>query len=563
MDTDKDDTTTSTNTDKNDMLNFLKYAYNFIFENQYEIKEAPWQLFIYTIYGQQINKEADVITAQVGRKSNLLSTNIYRDYMEFLSKPHIYTRWRTKQLNAITSLLNNTYAKGTLHVCSNPYDQNALKNYVYERERQNPSVLKAFRLLVMMDNLHDFGKPRGKGPGRYLVKQTTVDTFIDKINTELGLEKRFEESEEVNDKLTTSNFGSGWELGLLLQLSCNLDKKNPTSCLNFIVKIPQEYIKEYIRTLLNNNTWSNDTLGKQRAAINKYFYKYPIENPKNGKEVTQHEHDINRTHLYFSAFDGFDEYVDLKEGSHPEEQKVPCRKDPTLCMITDPYHPNQMIAYEAKLDYPNMEVSRQFNQQYGIGGKDMRNCRMEDSMDTDQKDTGCNYKRADGITECQTYLSDHLKDQGRQVNNYIDTGEDLSQFQPSVTFFFVLKFLGDYMQVREAKKQNFVFLTQDSMQFIIGAFIGAPVIRPDLTHDTKALFLSRACVELYKNIKRKMRKRGYDEVSSTPNTGVGQKPRQIFRAKRKKRKENIPISSQFLFPNFEGLNINPSFMSIN
>ena len=70
------------------------------------------------------------------------------------------------------------------------------------------------------------------------------------------------------------------------------------------------------------------------------------------------------------------------------------------------------------------------------------------------------------------WFSPHFPDQDHR-NQPIQT-----LFNKSNTgFFLTLKALGDYMQLKEARHENIIFITQDSMQFLIGAYIGTKVIK--------------------------------------------------------------------------------------
>ena len=159
----------------------------------------------------------------------------------------------------------------------------------------------------------------------------------------------------------------------------------------------------------------------------------------------------NKKSLDFSIFDG-------NPKTRPSATDI---IEQSIC--TEQIYNDSKIKYETKNNL-GKEISRKFNDPYGNGGTNIKACKKNNN-------DNCDYIRADKVNNVYlTNVQDHLEEQATNAIKAINDGADS-------TFFLTLKALGDYMQLIEAKKRGYFFITQDTMQFLIGAYIGTKVIK--------------------------------------------------------------------------------------
>lgn len=314
--------------------------------------------------------------------------------------------------------------------------------------------------LLMFDNIHDFGKPRLPYKPRDFEGLCTDDVEASEkdfciVNYILELIAKKNKDPSFYDKYRIGEynyFGNGWEFNLLDKIANKVSYIKTTNFTGFTQKLNN----------LNPDTqWSNDTVS---SADRKIIQKM--------REILG-----ERITLYSSAFDGF-------------KETFPTLGDSSICV------PLSQVEINVEGTYDNMMVQytldtgqliRRFNSKYGQGGTDSRDCTSLSES--------CDFKRADTITTAcrpRDEVADNLAKVAKEAINRINkikpkedikkkkrkksTPEDI--FNESNTgFFLTLKAFGDFTQLMEAKERGAIFVTQDAMQFLIGAIMGTKVVK--------------------------------------------------------------------------------------
>lgn len=319
------------------------------------------------------------------------------------------------------------------------------------------------KTLLMFDNIHDFGKPRLSYKPRKFEDLCTDDVdpsekdfcivnYILKLIADKNKDPSFYDKYRIGER---NYFGNGWEFNLLDEIANKVSYIKTTNFTGFTQKL------KILKRFYPNTQWSNDTVSSAERKIIQKMRKIF------GKEGII---------LYSSAFDGFKETFPVL-GASP--LCVPFSKK---FNVEGPYD-NMPVEYNLDSE----QLVRNFNQKYGEGGIDVRDC-------TDRTES-CDFKRADVITSVcrpRNEVSDNLIKVAEEAKYRIDkikpkdvirkkrkqrlTPEDI--FNESNTgFFLTLKAFGDFMQLIEAKERDIIFVTQDSMQFLIGAIMGTKVVK--------------------------------------------------------------------------------------
>lgn len=363
------------------------------------------------------------------------------------------------------------------------------------------------RILLVFDNIHDFGNNR-KGYNidlfdefcretenkdnclvRYLIeiiieKITSLYVDVDVHEHPDDFSKyssMIEDIDEIKNVLRDiRTFSSGWEKYLLFEME------------NKLPYIQVRTFNELCTKIVDDDTAvSNDTVSKYETEV--------LNNERmNDRKVV----------LLSSVFDGY-------FGSNPNlsgnEQVCLTNKIMNTEIIDKPPLSIENIYEDGNIEYSfdrgdrndrNIIVERKFPERYGKGGINSRGCcfnedctdlcrtefrtnnGMGDVYTTKNCKKKCKYDRVDKFTQtCSNKINvDHLNIVAQRSNQEI-IKERIDRklkdiFKYDVSFFLTLKALGDYAQVLEVEKSgNIVFFTQDSMQFLIGSFIGAKVAK--------------------------------------------------------------------------------------
>jgi len=359
--------------------------------------------------------------------------------------------------------------------------------------------IKKIKLLLMFDNIHDFGKNRGdnNNPSDYYhtsnfkrvcAANTPQDDndfcFINYILknhiTPLSQEilgrnmlfnfKDWEITKDTTTKLIDSVFSNNWEFELLKKLGSKL---NYIGTYDFHVT---DANNTFIRTILlptlpqppgNVGDIVNDTMSPNDTKLLRRILNFK----ENNNKFFYHKKLLN------SIFDGY-------SGSTPKDP------DPATYDVYNnqnlnipfPYNnPNntENIMYTSYRDQTlKKHVIRNFPNRFGIGGTDFRNGTVTVTGTYDRADNviikpnGTSNANIDHLTTVAKRAKELLN--GDKRNHPLNVN---MLFADNISFFITLKALGDFTQLLEAKIRNAIFITQDSMQFIIGAFIGTKMLK--------------------------------------------------------------------------------------
>ena len=299
------------------------------------------------------------------------------------------------------------------------------------------------QFFMIMDNIHDFGKPRPPyQPANVCGDPRCITELLKKqLNTKL---------KEIGDFYATrggkglsltpfndaDNFGQGFESSLLWQL---IDTGRFG---RFITVCPKT--NNLANAMKNKNIpWTTDTTNLERKLI--------IALGGNKR----------KTRLNTAMFDGF-------VGSDPvdpgKDGKTDFTKMDTFYIPLT--YSDGVVSYSTPTNdkMPKGALDRQFPVKYGYGGINMKKC-------TDSKTC---FFRADAISNRAfvpaNNVNDHVAQLGKIIGRiYKENGDP--------GFFFTLKSLGDFAQVMEAKERGIVLITQDSLEFLAGVLVGAMVIK--------------------------------------------------------------------------------------
>lgn len=377
-----------------------------------------------------------------------------------------------------------------ISILKNKCELNSLPNY-QNNYGFTGECIKKIKLLLMFDNIHDFGKNRGdtnKSDSYHtsnfknvcnnpVVNNESDFCFINYILKNhikpLSLEIRPNPSFDFDiwkitrdNKLINSVFSNNWEFELLKNLGSDkeiryintTDFYGSNNSLKFITKI---LIPDKILT--NGGDIVNDTISPR----DKKLLTSIINFKENGNIVFTSKKLLN------SIFDGYygstPKHRDNNTyGTYREKISIPFP-------YNNPTNENiEYLSYTDKRGSHKKNVVRRFPVRFGIGGINKRTSEKSKYL----------YDRADKVTiEDRGTIDeniDHLitvaKSAKRNLSVDINSQADIL-FANDISFFITLKALGDFTQLLEAKIRNAVFITQDSIQFIIGAFIGTKMLK--------------------------------------------------------------------------------------
>jgi len=314
---------------------------------------------------------------------------------------------------------------------------------LFDLYKKSPSSRRLIvQFFMIMDNIHDFGKPRSPyKPSDVCGSPACITNILIKaLNAKLSeiskTAKPFKDGSGSDNSMDVedapSPFGHGFEASLLWQL------------------IPD---KRYFRTVSNTNDlaermknyspqWTNDTIHLEKKLIKALGKLRLVKTPLNT-----------------AMFDGF-------AGSDPIERGKTKFTEMPPFSIPLTYDDGE-VTYSTPVNgkIPK-ELRRYFPAKYKHGGKNMKCSTVS---------TTCSFPRADTIGNKEKFPVDNVKDHVAQL------GEILKKILPKggvdPGFFFTLKSLGDFAQVMEAKERGIVLITQDSLEFLNGVLIGAMVIK--------------------------------------------------------------------------------------
>ena len=404
----------------------------------------------------------------------------------------------TRSYSSTTSNFENEHFNYFISILRNKcellasYPSTSMTEYCFD-----DSCIKKIKLLLMFDNIHDFGKNRGdnKDPSNSYhtsnfksvcnanTPQDDSDfcfiNYIQKnhimpLSQEIGRTFNFDVNWKITKDTTTNLinnvFSNNWEFELLKKLGSEL---------NYIGTYEFHVIdanKTFIRTILsptlpggNFGDIVNDTMSPNDTKLLRRILNF---NKTNNNIVFNHKKLLN------SIFDGYSGSTP-KDGD-PNTYDVYENKHlyiPFPYNNPNPINPNntENIIYTSYRDQTlKKHVIRNFPVRFGTGGSNDR--------------TTGSYDRADNVTIESTGTDDknidHLTTVAKSAKNLLS--RDMSRTPPpnanmlfadDISFFITLKALGDFTQLLEAKIRNAIFITQDSMQFIIGAFIGTKMLK--------------------------------------------------------------------------------------
>ena len=359
--------------------------------------------------------------------------------------------------------------KTFLNIHSFDTRQTAWEQFVYDYFRllfinqckADCSNTHSINKLLMFDNIHDFNKPRKSyKPAQFgvLCNRDTENCLVNFLLREImGVNSTLYSSMKVI--YGRNYFGSGWEAHLLDFLANDeyISYIETTTFNSFTDNILREFQEDKSEIL-----WSHDTLSELERPMVDYF----------------RERDIYlKTILLTSAFDGYP--GSFPDCSQSEEQGFDVN-------VRNIYDSTQTINYNNGESH-NL-IQRNFPNKFGVGGVNSRSCISEGGY-TDAFHRGCPI-RADVVSDLCSRSSDKVQDHlslvaEEAIWNIRETKKSSrgriridELFNKSNTgFFLTLKAMGDYMQLVEAKEKGVVFVTQDSMQFLIGAKIGVKIIK--------------------------------------------------------------------------------------
>lgn len=289
------------------------------------------------------------------------------------------------------------------------------------------------QFFMIMDNIHDFGKPRFPYNPKDVCGSSTciTETLIKALNAKLR---------EINAKLDSfdsiNNFGHGFEASLLWQL-IDLPGDGPgdsyfrtVSNTNNLVKRMKEYSPQ----------WTNDTIHLETKLIKALRNMGLVKTPLNT-----------------AMFDGFARSDPVKHGKTEFTEMQPFS-------IPLTYDAGQVTYSTPVNDEIPKELRRKFPDKYKSGGENKKRCI-----------TACSFPRADTVVnKKEIILIEDVKDHVAQLGDIL---KKIWGTERKPGFFFTLKSLGDFAQVMEAKERGIILITQDSLEFLNGVLIGAMVIK--------------------------------------------------------------------------------------
>ena len=306
--------------------------------------------------------------------------------------------------------------------------------HLFNLYRTNPSLRRLIvQFFMIMDNIHDFGKPRFPYNPKDVCGSSTciTETLIKALNAKLR---------EINAKSnpfdSINNFGHGFEASLLWQL-IDLPGDGPgdsyfrtVSNTNALVKRMKEYSPQ----------WTNDTIHLETKLIKALRNMGLVKTPLNT-----------------AMFDGFARSDPVKHGKTEFTEMQPFS-------IPLTYDDGQVTYSTPVNDEIPKELKRKFPDKYKSGGENKKRCI-----------TACSFPRADTVVNKKEIKDvDDVKDHVAQLGDIL---KKIWGTEGKPGFFFTLKSLGDFAQVMEAKERGIVLITQDSLEFLNGVLIGAMVIK--------------------------------------------------------------------------------------
>ena len=298
------------------------------------------------------------------------------------------------------------------------------------------------QFFMIMDNIHDFGKPRPPykpsdicGDPR-CITEILIKLLNGKLK-EIGdfYERRGGKSHFLALFHNIDNFGQGFEASLLWQL------------------IDSGRFEEYVTVCPKTNNLAN-------AMKNKSILWTTDTTRLERKLIIALKRGSVKTRLNTAMFDGF-------VGSDPVE---PGDGKTNFTEMKPFYIPltysDGEVSYSTPITerMPKGALDRHFPDKYGRGGLNMKNC-------TDSKTC---FLRADIISNQEAVPAGNVNDHVAQLGEIIGR---IYKEKGDPGFFFTLKSLGDFAQVIEAKERGIVLITQDSLEFLAGVLVGAMVIK--------------------------------------------------------------------------------------
>ena len=359
------------------------------------------------------------------------------------------------------------------------------------------------KVLLMLDNLHDFGKERGGDIKDCMIvfilseinKNNIFRTVYDEI---LSYDERYgtnfisfiKEFSGVDDNQNVDfNFSDTdnkhkyffkcqpWEKVILTQLFKFIDKiqevyfdPNTTIVKNFNLSQLRGYFPTKLEPQTNNSCLTNvaeDTKTTQMSITDTYtsYKKY-------------------KKSLFTSGFDGNKVTrppVDIDNNSN---LTAPSIYDDTNVIYST-------IKEERRQGKPSY-YTRTFDNKYGVGGENDKVC--------NKNGVECKYKRADRykIGNHKSSVQDHVENSVNEIQKYLGDNKDNMPFckdpdsegkdpdsegkdpdsegKDVFNFFLTLKALGDYTQLLEARNKDYRFITSDMLQVSMGIIIGVKIM---------------------------------------------------------------------------------------
>ena len=383
----------------------------------------------------------------------------------------------------------------------------------------SPIRILIIQFFMIIDNIHDFGKPRGDykpkevcGAKDCIIKALIpwLVTKLEEINkmrkASLGgdffpIVMNFKREDDYD--YDVQMFGSGFEGNLVKTLRPWLIKNKWIDEEHNLRTNDPNGLAERLNTKGKFNKgilWTHDTIS--------------LETPFKRKLKPQ-----NKRWLNVAIFDGYRLANPVKRESDSvvtdfeemEKFSVPLTYEKNEFLIYST--PSSGSPFDTKSNY---DLQRIWPKDMHRGGLNSQICKKK--YKDKPKLVDCYKKRADFVTgktnikQTGFDVANHVAEIGKILKDLFKDRDKTNNFK----FFMNLKSLGDFVQVLESKKRGIVLLTQDSLEFLVGVLVDAPVIKSGKFG--KSMLCSVKVEQLIKGEEKldeeeqKLRVRDYNEV---------------------------------------------------
>lgn len=361
--------------------------------------------------------------------------------------------------------------------------------YTYFNLQINEDSEQIKKVLLMIDNLHDFGKERGGN-----IKNCTIAFILSEINKIHIFNNVYNEISSLRSShnlnfISLINEFSGVVDGQSVEFNFNNDNNDTnffvcqpwekvilTQLFKFIDKIQEDYFNN-IPQLMDKTIVKNFYKTEELAA----YFPFPLV--PNNSCLTNVAEDTKTTQTSITGFSRYKNYkkslftsgFDGNRFTTPPQEQEP--NDENSNLTAPSIYDNTNVTYNTKTIGNNSYYKRTFDKKYGVGGSNNDKVCRKNKRD-------CNYKRADiyEIGDHKSSVQDHVKDSVNEIKEYL-RNKDMSlcknpddKDKDIFNFFLTLKALGDYTQLLEAKNKGYRFVTADMLQVSIGIIIGVKIM---------------------------------------------------------------------------------------